>query len=214
MLRAVDRTLKSPLRNQECVFFRLKVIQVTVTGSGENQQTHHETLLNIREYSNAYLEDDVNKLSIDISKIRWLDTKSFHKDLKKRNQHIEKVLEQKFGLSLSLDKEVENDRCYYEVRETFFHRNRKCFAFGSVCEDEDFNITEGSEGIEISSESEGSLMMTDGPHGSLLSTTGEEVYLERLEDIISKSVKFMILSCVALVAPLGLWIAPNRVIGR
>ena len=213
ILRAVDRTLKSPVRNQECVFFRLKVTQVKHTGSGDNTGIQSKTLLNYSEYSDAYLEDGVNKLPIDISQIRWLDTKTLHKDLKKKDQQIERVLEQKFGLSLPLEKDVENDRCYYQVCETFFRRNRNCFAFGSVSEDEDIKITERSEGIKISTESEGSLMMTDGPHGSLLSTKGEEVYLEWLEDIISRSIKFMILSCIALVLPLGLWIAPNRVIG-
>ena len=186
-LRAVKGPLKSPLKNEKCVYYQLTVSRLNDSG-GENPTTQREVIYEDIESSYVYLEGGAGKLSIDIFGIECLDEKTFSKVLKvlkKKDRKYAKVLEKKLGISLSFS------LGYYEVRETFFPANQKCFAYGSVIKKEIPKSKEDSSGLEISAESDERLVMTDGPHGSLLTTKTEEVYLDWLNAVIFKSTLFL-----------------------
>lgn len=161
------------------------------------------------ESLDVYLEGGAGKLSIDIFGLEWLDEKTFSKvlkALKKKDRNYAKVLEKKLGISLSFS------LGYYEVRETIFPANRKCFAYGSVIKEEVPKSAEDSSGLEISAESDERLVMTDGPYGSLLTTKTQEVYLDWLNAVVFKSTLFLITCSIGLVAPVAVWIAPNKIV--
>lgn len=208
MLRAVGGPLKSPIANQECVFFQLKVVRLKEVGSGDDRKIQRTSILKHSEDSDVYIEHGSNKLPIDVSGIRWLDTKVFSKELKEKDRKVTRALEQKFGLTLTFENSY-----YYEVSETILYANRKCFAFGSVIKKEELKLINHSNGIEISAEPDEVLIMTDGKQGSLLTTKPEEVYLDWLNAVVLKSISFSVLFGLALLGPITFWIAPDRIIG-